>query len=86
MVSLRKTSGTMKLAKLHLRRAIQLLRVAEKITTCPSDVYRALGLASELIDDADQLVCSLPDSLVIGPQRTFEELTGKPAIRKASAA
>ena len=74
-------TSTQRLSGVMLRRAMMLLRVALR-TRDTRDVYRAVGMASELIDDADKILCTLPDSELFGSQKTFEELTGK---RKSKA-
>lgn len=78
-------SGTVKLARMMLRRSLQLIRCSIVNPSVP-DMYRAIGMASELIDDADRLICSLPDSAVIGQRKTFEELTGKKVRSMAAGA
>lgn len=77
------STGTTKLARQLLSRATQLLVVA-KNTGDLRDMYRAVGMASECLDDADKLICSLPDSAVLGSRKTFEELTGR-AVRAMRA-
>ena len=80
-----RNTGTVKLARDLVGRSIQLMRVARN-TSNLADMYRALGMASECLDDADKLVCSLPDEAVLGSKKTFEELTGRRVRMKAMAA
>ncbi len=75
----RNFSNTPTLIRTLLIRADQLLRIAlDKNVNIP-DAYQALGMASELLDDADRLFCGLfYHQIPEGQQRkTFEELTGK---------
>lgn len=53
-------AGSLKLARLYSRRAIQVLRVAAGGRSLP-DAYDALGLAVDYVAQADELLCSLPD-------------------------
>ena len=77
-------TGTVKLARALLSRSLQLLRVARTTQDLP-DMYRAIGMASECLDDADKLVCSLPDAAVLGSSKTFEELTRRKVKVMAAA-
>jgi len=81
-----KPSNTTVLVKTMLIRADQLLRVALQKDCSIEDAYQALGMAHELLDDADKLLCEHHyDQIPEGARRkTFEELTAKP--KKAIAA
>ena len=69
-------SGTLKLVRSMMSRAVQLLRVAVH-THDIRDIYLVLGMAGDLIDEADKLICTLPDDQIFGSHKTFEDLTGK---------
>lgn len=78
-------ANTKRLTGVMLRRAMMLLRAAQGARDA-RDMYREIGMASELIDDADRLFCTLPDAELFGSTKTFEELTGrKQKARRAAA-
>lgn len=87
----RNFSNTPTLVRTLLIRADQLLRITLQKDRPVEDVYQALGMAQELLDEADRLFCGyhydqIPDG---GRRKSFEELTGKlnkGAVAKATAA
>lgn len=85
---LKKLSSSPTLIRLHLKRAGQLIRAAQRENLSLDDVYRAIGMATEELDDADRLFClthykGISDRV---EPMTFEEVTGKHVKPKTKAA
>jgi hypothetical protein len=85
---LKKLSSTPTLIRLHLKRAGQLIRAVQRENISFDDAYRAIGMASEELDDADRLFCITHEKEIsdrVEP-KTFEELTGKHVKLQTKAA
>lgn len=75
----RNFSNTPTLIRTLLIRVDQLMRVTLDKDVSVEDAYQALGMATELLDDADKLFCGLYYNQIPEgqPPKSFEELTGK---------